>query len=288
MTKVSAAACISLAPDAFGKNAMSAINAMSEWFYSLPDLALLLLLGVTVAVLMVLLPRLMARVSWLKPSEDRTDFVLRMQGTLFTMTSLVLAFTLVEADRNFRGVEGIVTNEASQLNRLDRLLFRYDEQQAIAIRPRLLTYATSIVSDEWPAMLENSGSDLTRRAYGELARNVLALDPRNARETQIFSEMLRSLDSLAESRDARLAAIEEGLPWAYWFVVLFAVAVLLFVSSTVRPTAFRSMIMAAQLSVLGVFIGFVIIMDQPFKGDSVVNAAAIEKTIKVIKARGAS
>jgi len=266
---------------------MNAVNAIKNWFYSLPDFALLLVVGAIVAGAIVLLPRLIARLPWLKPSEDHTDFALRIQATLFTMTSLVLAFTLVEADRNFRAVESVVTAEASHLNRLDRLLFRYDEQAALAVRPLLLDYANSIVTDEWPAMKENSGSDRTRRAYGAVARTVLALDPRSARETQIFGEMLRSLDALAESRDARLAAVGEGLPWAYWFVVVFAVTMLLFVSSNIRPTAYRATVMAAQLSVIGVFIGFVIIMDQPFNGYTVVHAAAIEKTIKVIKARGA-
>jgi hypothetical protein len=258
---------------------------MMNWLYSFPDLSIVVSFAAILAVAIVGLPSLVRRIPWMKPSDANTDFVLRMQATLFTMTSLVLAFTLVEAENNFRKVDALVSAEASQLNRLDRLLSRYGDPAAEAVRPPLLAYAQSIVNDEWPAMLEDMPSEKTRAAFMPISRGILSLDPQTNRQTMIYGEILRSFDAVAESRDARLAAVSVALPAAYWQVVLFAALMLLFVSSTMERTPFRATVLAAQMAVIGAFLGFVFIQDQPFKGQMAVDAEPIVQAIAVIKSR---
>jgi len=67
--------------------------------------------------------------------------------------------------------------------------------------------------------------------------------------------------------------------------VLFAVLVLLCVSSTVQRTPFRMTVLAAQMAVIGAFLGFVFIQDQPFKGQMAVDAEPIMHTIAIFKER---
>ena len=150
-----------------------------------------------------------------------------MQATLFTMTSLVLAFTLVDAEGNFRKADALVSNEASQINRLDRLLNRYGQEEVTELRLNLLEYAKAIVDDEWPAMLRGARSDKVRLAFAPLSRGIFQIEPKPGRETTIYAEILRSFDLIAESRDARLNAVSLSLPKPYWQVVLFAVLMLL-------------------------------------------------------------
>jgi hypothetical protein len=97
--------------------------------------------------------------------------------------------------------------------------------------------------------------------------------------------MLRAFDSVAESRDDRPAVVTLALPTIYWVVVLSAVSVLIFVSSSMERTGFRSTILAAQMAVIGAFIGFLFIQDQPFKGTMAVTPAAVEHSIELMKAR---
>ena len=81
---------------------------MIDWIYSLAEpVALALSVSILVA-LIVFLPRLVRRLRWMAPSDSNTDFAMRIQTTLFTMTSLVLTFTLVQADINFRQVDSLV------------------------------------------------------------------------------------------------------------------------------------------------------------------------------------
>jgi hypothetical protein len=259
---------------------------MIDWLYTLPDWALLAFWAGLLAGLMVGLPFLTHRVPWLRPNAENSDFVLRLQATLFTVTSFVVAFTLVEAEVNFRKVDALVSAEASHINRLDRLLVRYGSGADDDIRPQLLAYARSVVAHEWPELLASGrGSDKTQQAFVGFSRRILAIEPSLGRQTNIHAEILRSFDAIAEARDARLNAVTVSLSATFWQAILFAVMILLFVSSTIERTRFRSIIMGCQMAVLGAFIGFVFIMDQPFKGHSAVDPQAIQHIIATIEGR---
>jgi hypothetical protein len=259
---------------------------MIDWLYTLPDWTLLAFWAALLAGLIVALPFLTQRMPWLRPSPENSDFVLRLQATLFTITSFVVAFTLVEAEFNFRKVDALISAEASHINRLDRLLMRYGSGVDGDIRPHLLAYARSVVAHEWPELLASGrGSDKTQQAFVGFSRSILAIEPSVGRQTNIHAEILRSFDAVAEARDARLNAVSVSLSATFWQAILFAVLILLFVSSLVERTRFRSIVMGCQMAVLGAFIGFVFIMDQPFKGQSAVDPQAIQQIISTIEGR---
>jgi hypothetical protein len=259
---------------------------MAHWLYALPELVLLALIAGLLVAAMTYMPRLVQRVPFLAPTDAALEFVIRMQAPLFTMTALVLTFTLVEAERNFRQIDSNITTEASQINQLDRLLARFDDPAAQAGRPLLRAYVRSIVKDEWPAMLRaGEGSDKTRIAFTAVSRTVLAIDPRPGRQALIYTEMLKTLDALAQTRDARLDSVTVGLPGVYWVVILFSVVVLVGVSSTIPRTPFRSAVLGGQLAVLGAFVGFVFIMDAPYLGETAVTPQAISKALTAMEQR---
>lgn len=257
---------------------------MIDWLYSLPEFLIVALGAALLATAIVHLPHLVRRIPGLTHSDVNTEFVIRMQAPLFTMTALVLTFTLVEAERNFRQVDSDLTAEASQLNQLDRLLARYDTPPATALRPLVRAYAQSIVKDEWPRMLRGQAGGATV-AYSQLSRGIMAMDPAPGRQSLIFAELLKSLDAAAESRDRRLANVRVRLPGIYWAVILFATLMLLFVSSTIGPTRLRTAVLGAQLAVLGAFIAFVFIMDAPFLGETAVGPTALTQAIQAMENR---
>lgn len=258
---------------------------MIDWFYTLPEPALLAMPAALLVLAVVFLPRAIQRLPYMTPGSLNTDFVIRVQATLFTMSSLVVAFTLVQATTNFRQTDSLVQAEASQINSLDRLLTRYGEIDVAALRPLLLAYAKSIVGDEWPAMLRDRGSDKTASLFVPVAQGILAIEPGTPRQVQIFGEMLRALDAISEMRDRRLNALSLALPPIYWQVVLFSVLAAVLVSSTIEQTPFRTAILATQAAVLGAFIGFVFLMDQPYKGQTAVDAGSVVQAITRMEAR---
>lgn len=253
--------------------------------YVLPDI--LIVLGFTIfwGGLVALLPTLRKPFPRLEPSLENTDFVLRIQGTLFTMTGFALAITLVQAQGNFRRIETLVATEASHINNLDRLLTRYGTPEVAALRPKLLAYAVSIVEDEWPSMSRSHGSDATMAAFAPVAQGIAAIHATAGREASLYSEMLKNLDVIAEARDSRLEEAEVALPGIYWVIILLAMSVLVIASGAIRRSVFRTFFLSAQAAILGAFIGVVFITDHPFKGQTAIGTKPFDTTIAAIRGR---
>jgi hypothetical protein len=258
---------------------------MIDWLYNLPEAAILAITIGVIVGLMILLPFAVRHIPWMRPNADNSDFVLRTQATLFTMTSLVLTFTLVQADINYRQSDTLVTNEASRIDQLDRLLTRYGDAEVARARTLLRAYATSLVKDEWPVMMDDRRSETTAQAFSALSRRILAIDPTNERQNLVLAEMFKTLDTMADVRAQRLSIVTIRLPPLYWWVVSLAVAMLLFVSSSIEQTPFRRTILCAQAAVVGGFLGFVFIMDQPFRGETAIQPDAISRSIERIDLR---
>lgn len=258
---------------------------MLNALYSLPDVAIVLVFTVFWGGLVALLPLLLKKFPRLEATLENTDFVLRIQGTLFTMTGFALAITLVQAQTNFRKVEALVAAEASQINNLDRLMTRYGDPEVSALRIPLLDYAVSIVKDEWPSMAQGHGNPTTYAKFTPLAQGITAINAASGREATLYSEMMKSLDVIAESRDTRLEEAETALPGIYWVIIIFAMTVLVMASCAIRRSSFRTFFLAAQAAILGAFIGVVFISDHPFKGQTAVAAKPFETAIAALKQR---
>jgi len=252
---------------------------MIELLYKFPTGLLIILAAGTFGLAMAFIPRVVQRISFMRPNPENTEFVLRIQSTLFTMASLVIAFTLVEAQSNSRNVDALLSAEASHIDQFDRLLTRINIPEAAAARKPLHDYAMSIIESEWPEMAKGQASKKTRDAFSVVSRSVFAIDPLGSRQNSIYAEMLKSVDAVAQSRDARINSLYLRLPAAYWQVVFFALAVLIFVSSTVEQTTFRKVVLGAQASVIGAFLGFVFVMDAPYLGEGGATPYELERVI---------
>lgn len=239
---------------------------MIDWPYTFPELLLMILPATTLVLLLLGLSWIMRNGLRLALTDNHIDFVMRAEITLFSMTSLVLAFTLVQADINYRQADSLVSAEGSRIEQLDRLLARYEDTKVAALRPLLHDYTHSVMQHEWPAMVSSAGNAETIKTFSELSHRILAVDPVTPRQSLIFGEILKSLDATTESRAARLNAVTFGLPSLYWEVIAFASLMLIVVSSLAATNRFRTLVLAVQLTSLGAFIGFVFIMDRPFQG----------------------
>jgi hypothetical protein len=258
---------------------------MIDWLYGLPELLLMVLPATTLVLLLLGLSWILRNRLKFKFTDIQIDFVMRVEITLFSMTSIVLAFTLVQTDINYRQADALVSAEGSRIEQFDRLLARYGDPQVARLRPVLKAYTRSIVDHEWPAMLNNADNELTNRIYSALSQQLLAIEPSTPRQSLIFSEILKSLDATAESRAARLNAVTVGLPSLYWEVIAFASVMLIVVGSLAATTRFRTLALALQLISLGAFIGFVFIMDRPFQGRHAIVPDTFQKVLIYMERR---
>jgi Protein of unknown function (DUF4239) len=257
---------------------------MIAFLYSLPDLAVAILLGGAVAVIFAAAPLLRLRLFG-HVSEANSEIARTSMTTITGFTGVVLAFSLVQAQGNLRTAEKTVAGEAQQLNQMDRLLIGYGNAKVAAIRETVHVYAESIVTDEWPKLSEHSSSQRTADIFHALSQSILAIQPTPGRENVIYSDLVKITDQLAESRGNRLTETDLGLPPIFWQVIVFLMVLLVGFAAFVEPHRGRAMSLGGLGIGLALLITLVFIFDQPFLGDVSVTPDPIEKVLHVMRAR---
>jgi hypothetical protein len=252
--------------------------------YSLGEIGVIALFGAVTAACFVAAPYMGRKLGWTVPNKDRADYIIRAQATLITVTGMVLAFSLVQAQGSLRRTEELVVKEASTLNILDRLLVRYGDQGA-ELRPLLRAYTTSIIEDEWPALRHGQRSTATSVKLTPLSRTVFQLDPQTARQVTIYGEMIKSIDEMADEREQRVSAANLRLHAEFWLVAFLLGLILVALSTVIEAVAHHTVSIAAQGLALALLAALVFCSDRPFKGNISVAPTPIVKVLAIMKAR---
>ncbi len=258
---------------------------MLDWLRNLNEFWVAVLFGGSVVICFLLAPRIGSRLGLTVPNKDRGDYVARAQTTIISFTALILAFSLVQAQNNLRRTEELVAREASQFNGMDRLLLRYGDPRAAALRPALWTYLQSVVHDEWPALREGHRSQETGDALRPLSRAIFALDPQPGRQTTIYTELLKALDELSDLREQRIAAADIKLPNQFWYLSLALIVILVGLSVMVEPVYWHTVSLAAQGLSVALLAALVFGTDAQFKGYIAVSPNPIVKVFAVMQQR---
>jgi hypothetical protein len=252
--------------------------------YGLGEIGVIVLFSTVAVACFVAAPYLGRKLGWTVPNKDRADYIIRAQSTLITVTGIVLAFSLVQAQGNLRQAEELVAKEASTLNTLDRLLLRYGDQAA-ALRPLLWTYTTSVIEDEWPALRDGQRSPDTGLKLAPLSRAVFQLDPQPGRQVTIYGEMIKSIDEIVDEREQRVSTANLQLHSEFWLVTFLLGLILVALSTVIEAVAYHTLSIAAQGLALALLAALVFCSDGPFKGNISVSPAPIIKVLAIMKAR---
>ena len=257
---------------------------MDDGLYGLGIIGLIALFGAAAVICLVAAPYIGRKLGWTVPNKDRADYIIRAQATLITVTGMVLAFSLVQAQGNLRQTEELVVKEASTLNTLDRLLLRYGDQGA-ALRPLLWAYTASIIEDEWPALRHGHSSPGTSAKLNPLSRAVFQLDPQSGRQVTIYGEMIKSIDEMADQREQRVSAANLQLHSEFWIVTLLLGLILVGLGTAIEAVTYHTVSIAAQGLALALLAALVFFSDRPFKGNISVSPAPIVQVLAIMNAR---
>jgi hypothetical protein len=256
-----------------------------HWFYDMPDLAILAVVVVVVTAIAMLAPQISRRVLRLGEHKEREDAAFDGYKAVTSMIGVVLAFSLVQANGVLRSLDGAVEREASAISTADRLMLRIGQPELADLRPALAAYARSLVNDEWPLLAEGQRSLATDDAYVALSKPARSVTPSDSRQQAMYNELLRNLDDIADLREEILAATDEGLPRFFWITVVGLLAVGAAVAAVAGSGLSRAVGLAAPATAIALLLAFVIIVDQPFDGDTSVKPTPIEKMLIVIARR---
>ncbi|MBT8524454.1 DUF4239 domain-containing protein [Polynucleobacter paneuropaeus] len=258
---------------------------MFDWLYRFSDEFIVLFWIVLIMSLTFSFIKLIRHFSGHEGIKRGSKLASDLHPSVVVLCSLVLTFSLLQVLDDVHKVDALVATEATQINNLDRALTRYGDPSAEAVRPALISYAKSIVQDEWPMLLRGQGSQATLDKFKPVSQGIFRLQPHGERQTALFGKAIELSEQLAQSRDARIESAAIRLPAIYWSVIALTFLAVAGISAILESDRLAAFQLGLLMTALAGMVSLVFAFDRPFLGDSGVKPGAIEKAIEGMDAR---
>jgi hypothetical protein len=259
---------------------------MSNFINSLPDFAIYYFFPFISLVLLIPLVYLFRKLRFTKnPDHYDTDVLDTATQNSISAAYVILGFTLVLVMGTADSIDNNLVTEASRIESLDRLLFIEGSKQAEVVRKDLYLYTKSIVEDEWPLLVKGSGSNITNSYLLKLFDNIRTLKPADLKSAVLFNSITSRADEVALSRESRIMAAKNTLPPLFWNIS-FALLLGVLIISAMRlskTTPLRAVAVTVQIMMLCLIYTSVMIIDQPYRGETRASPEIIIKTIKYLE-----
>jgi hypothetical protein len=153
----------------------------------------------------------------LRSSHDVSAAILSVIGTLY---AVVLAFTVVIVWEHYSDAGSAAEREGTDLGDLWRLAGAFDPVDGDRVNRALVVYARAVVDREWPAMVNGRSDPETWKAMDALWSTYRSMVPRTAVQQIAYSESIRRLDELSDSRRLRLHSLAADVPFLMWLLLI--------------------------------------------------------------------
>lgn len=245
------------------------------------------ILGVSILITLLglYLVRWAVGVDRLRRNHEVAGFIIGIVGTIY---AVLLAFVVVVEWQKYTEASNTVATEANVLGDLSRMAERLPSDQRKEVLSELVAYAQSVADDEWPRLAKGNSSDKTTDLLNKVWKNyILDQNPQTPAETALYSESLRRLNDLSDSRRLRINSSHEGLPPMLWIMLIGGGVVTLAFTYFFGATDIRAqLLMVAALTGEIAFILLLIVsLDNPYKGELKVTSDPIREQATHIEAR---
>jgi len=250
-----------------------------NWLYNFPNVAILVFFLVTMFITKTVIHRIIHHYV----GDQVSDTLARdLHARVVILISLVMAFSLGQALENTRTLSKAVSDEASQINNLNKLLIHFGSPAAEAIRPDLHAYVKSIVDDEWPELIQGGLSKVTAEKFQSVSRGVIQLQPQGDREAAMYTSALHLTDRIGQARELRIETADAKLPSVYWYVILIGLLAQVIISALLERGKYSALVINLLMTVLSGILALVFIFDQPYHGESGVDPGPLKRLVNVM------
>ncbi|HSB09555.1 MAG TPA: DUF4239 domain-containing protein [Blastocatellia bacterium] len=227
---------------------------------------LFVVVSVLLSVVVLGLVRRFVSLSVLDMHKDVAGFFLGVLGTIY---AVMLAFVIFVVWTQYDDASTGVLREANRIADLRRLAVGFPDPAGTQLYGKVVTYAQSLIDDEWPAMEKRQKSLRTGELLDDLWQSYARLDPKSGRESALYSESLKQLSELNNSRRLRLDASRETLPTVL-SVLLWGGGIVL-VGFTflfgLKNMVSQALMTGALVATIAFMLFLITALDSPFKGD---------------------
>ncbi|HEY4805833.1 MAG TPA: hypothetical protein VIH96_24730 [Paraburkholderia sp.] len=201
-----------------------------------------------------------------------------VHGSLLALIVFVLAHVLSDVRSNVDKAADQTLREASFVARLDRQLRSVGGVDSGVARDALRRYVTSVAGDDWRA-LAAARPELSPRAGAALNQLIEATE-RVAGQVPARAEQLEaSLREIEDMRQLRLETATHTEPRVFWWVISAVIAGAMLMNGRFALTPVSMTMIALHMAVIGMVVALIVILDEPYRGQSAVSPAPLEKAV---------
>ncbi|MGI9142642.1 MAG: DUF4239 domain-containing protein [Fluviibacter sp.] len=200
---------------------------------------------------------------------------------------VVMGFVLVLAMTTVSDLENSVSQEATAIKSLERLLVMDTSPIALKAREHLIQYTESVLKDEWPGLSEGKINPQTSAELRQLFLSLDAFNPKTPKDTVLYGKILEAADKTAELRNSRNYNIQSNLPGTFYIVSFVSLLGVMIICALrlVEATPMRSIALTVQIIMLTLMFSAIVIIDLPYIGETVTSPDAISSALNSMKAR---
>ena len=264
------------------------VNALAR----LPDLAILALSATAFGLMggaIALLSNWLWFERWPKHSSYEDKLADTAHTSLLGFSAFVLALLITNGFLSLFNTEADVRREAVEIYRLGQELDALGPTARDA-KQSLAAYAKNVSEDEWArlASLPSSLSPLAQRNLDDLWRSVRVVQRGLDRGDPVRDDLAAHAAEIETLRSGRLAEATTTIPSIFWVIVLLFVAAASFLSGREAPKRFGMQVNLIHMAAIGLAVGLVIILNNPFRGQTSVSATIIRDALAPSAPSGAS
>jgi hypothetical protein len=259
------------------------------WIYDIPNWQLFLLMLAFFAVISLIgfhLTRPLVRriVDGSGKHNDITNYYFAAVGVLYGLT---LGLIAVGTWQNFNDADSKAAKEANSLGALYRDLDGYPTALRSEAENLLRDYVKAVIDKEWPAHRRGQVIDAGDLILEELENKIMAFEPSNETQKIAHTEVIRSLNTVAENRGYRVQSVGTALPGVLWAVVLIGAIINIALTYLfwVENTRLHALLVVAFASSLAMLIFLTAAMDNPYRGEFSVSTDAYQYTLDHVMSR---
>ena len=175
------------------------------------------IIGVVILVaLIVFLIRRFVPLRYLRHHHEVGFPIFLQIGVIY---AVLLAFVFsAEWDGYLKAQRGI-EEESSDLLTLMHLAQEFPKDLKSSIEEEITDYTILIINQDWPDMQNNKGRLNTWGNLTRLQNIYLKMEPKTKRDDFFYTESLKYLEDLRQSRQKRIFTVNENRPWILWLVI---------------------------------------------------------------------
>jgi hypothetical protein len=202
-------------------------------------------------------------------------------ASMLGFSAFILALLITNGLSTLSETDKAVRAEATSIYRLGRELDALGPS-ADAAKQALASYQQNVAKDEWRrlATIPTSLSPLAEKNLDDLWTAIRAIQEKQAEIAPARSDYRSDLSKLTSQietfRSGRLSAATLNIPDDFWILLVLFVFAGSVLSGRETAQRFGIQINMMHMSALGLAIGMVIVLDNPFRGDTSVGPEIIE------------